>query len=51
MDIDREKVKQTILALLYLTSFKDKFGLGTWKGRDRQVMNFLHECETWITNR
>jgi hypothetical protein len=32
MDIDQEKVEQTVLALLYLTSFKDKFGLRTWKG-------------------
>ena len=24
MDIDQEKVEQTVLALLYLTSFKDK---------------------------
>jgi hypothetical protein len=43
MDIDQGKVEQTVLALLYLTSFKDKFGLRTWKGHDWQVMNSLHE--------
>jgi hypothetical protein len=49
MDIDQEKVEQTVLALLYLTSFKDKFGLRTWKGHDWQVMNFLHE-KGYISN-
>ena len=49
MDIDQEKVEQTVLALLYLTSFKDKFGLRTWKGYDWQVMNFLHE-QGYISN-
>ena len=43
MDIDQGKVEQTVLALLYLTSFKDKFGLRTWKGYDWQMMNLLHE--------
>jgi len=49
MDIDQEKVEQTVLALLYLTSSKDKFGLRTWKGYDWQVMNFLHE-KGYISN-
>ena len=49
MDIDHEKVEQTVLALLYLTSFKDNFGLRTWKGHDWQVMNFLHE-KGYISN-
>jgi hypothetical protein len=49
MDIDQEKVEQTVLALLYLTSFKDKFGLRTWKGYDWQVMNLLHE-KGYISN-
>jgi hypothetical protein len=30
MDIDQEKVEQTVLALLYLTSFKDRLGLRAW---------------------
>ena len=49
MDIDQEKAEQTVLALLYLTSFKDKFGLRTWKGYDWQVMNFLNE-KGYISN-
>jgi hypothetical protein len=31
VDIDEEKVEQTVLALLHLTSFGDKFGLRAWK--------------------
>jgi hypothetical protein len=49
MDIDQEKVEQTVLALLYLTSFKDRLGLRAWKGQDWQVMNFLHE-KGYISN-
>ena len=49
MDINQEKVEQTVLALLYLTSFKDKFGLRAWKGHDWEVMNFLHE-KGYISN-
>lgn len=49
MDIDQEKVQQTVLALLYLTSFKDEFGFRTWKGYDWEVMNFLHE-KGYISN-
>ena len=49
MDIDQEKVGQAVLALLYLTSFKDKSVLRAWKGHDWQVMNFLHE-KGYISN-
>jgi hypothetical protein len=49
MDIDQEKVGQAVLALLYLTSFKDKSVLRAWKGYDWQVMNFLHE-KSYISN-
>ena len=49
MDIDQEKLEQTVLALLYLTSFKDRLGLRTWKGHDWQVMNDLHE-KGYISN-
>lgn len=49
MDIDQEKLEQTVLALLYLTSFKDRFGLRAWKGHDWQVMNDLHE-KGYISN-
>jgi hypothetical protein len=49
MDIDQEKLEQTVLALLYLTSFKDRLGLRAWKGHDWKVMNFLHE-KGYISN-
>ena len=37
------------IARSYLTSFKDKFGLRTWKRYNWQVMNFLHE-KGYISN-
>ena len=43
MDIDKEKVDEMTLALLYLTTFKDKQGLRTWKSHDWDVLNRLHE--------
>jgi hypothetical protein len=49
MDIDQEKLEQTVLALLYLTSFKDRLGLRAWKGHDWQVMNDLYE-KGYISN-
>jgi hypothetical protein len=49
MDIDQKKIEQTVLALLYLTSFGDKLGLRAWKGQDWAVMNSLHE-KGYISN-
>jgi uncharacterized protein DUF6429 len=49
MEIDQEKVEQTVLALLYLTSFKDRIGKRAWKGHDWEVMNSLHE-KGYISN-
>jgi Domain of unknown function (DUF6429) len=49
MDIDEEKVEQTVLALLHLTSFGDKFGLRAWKQHAWEVMNSLHE-KGYISN-
>jgi hypothetical protein len=49
MDIDQEKLEHTVLALLYLTSFKDRFGVRAWKGHDWEVMNLLHE-KGYISN-
>jgi Domain of unknown function (DUF6429) len=43
MEIDQRRVEQTVLALLYLTSFKDRIGMRTWKGHDWEAMNSLHE--------
>lgn len=49
MEIDQEKVEQAVLALLYLTSFKDGLGLRAWKGHNWEVMNLLHE-KGYISN-
>jgi hypothetical protein len=49
MEIDQENLEQTVLALLYLTSFKDRIGMRTWKGHDWEVMNSLHE-KGYISN-
>ena len=43
MDIDGEKLEQTVLALLHLTSFKVHHYSRAWKGHDWQVMNVLYE--------
>lgn len=49
MKIDQEKIEQTVLALLYQTSFDDKHGRRAWKGYDWGVMNSLHE-KGYISN-
>jgi DNA-binding PadR family transcriptional regulator len=43
MAINNEKVDEMTLALLYLTTFKDKYGLRAWKSHDWDVLNRLHE--------
>ena len=43
MEIDNEKVDEMTLALLYLTTFKDKYGLRAWKSYSWEVLNRLHE--------
>ena len=43
MDIDERKVDEISLALLYLTTFKDKFGFRTWKSYSWEVLDRLHE--------
>ena len=43
MEINKEKVDEITLALLYLTTFKDKHGLRAWKSHDWNVLDRLHE--------
>jgi hypothetical protein len=43
MEIDKEKVDEITLALLYLTTFRDKHCLRAWKSHDWDVLNRLHE--------
>jgi hypothetical protein len=40
MNIDTEKIDETVLALLYLTLHN---GYRAWKGLDWEVMNRLHQ--------
>lgn len=47
MKYDKDKIDETILALLWLTKWKDGTGdhsvLRTWKGQDFEHMNRLHD--------
>ena len=44
MDIDAEKLEQTVLALLYLNSFDDRSGgKRAWKALPWSAMDQLHE--------
>jgi hypothetical protein len=43
MEIDEEKVDEVVLALLYLTSFKDKPRWRAWKGQSWDVLDRLHQ--------
>ena len=43
MEYDKDKVDEMVLALLYLTSFDDKYATRAWKGMDWDAMDRLHE--------
>ena len=44
MDYDPDKIKEAALALLYLWSWQEEFGIRrAWKGIDWDVMDSLHE--------
>jgi Domain of unknown function (DUF6429) len=43
MAINNEKVDEMTLALLYLTTFKDKHGPRAWKSHSWDVLDRLHE--------
>lgn len=49
MNIDEEKIEDTVLALLQLTAHGDRFGMRTWKGHDWEVMDRLHQ-KGWISD-
>lgn len=48
-DIDREKLLEVGLAMLYLTSWGDKHGARAWKGLNWDLMDALHEAG-WISD-
>lgn len=43
IEIDEEKVDEAVLALLYLTSFKDKPYRRAWKSHDWDSLDRLHQ--------
>lgn len=43
MDYDKDKVDEMVLALLYLTSSKDKYGTRAWKGLDWATLDRLYK--------
>lgn len=43
IEYDKEKVDEMVLALLYLTSFHDKYTTRAWKSMDWDAMDRLHE--------
>ena len=43
MEIDEHKVDEISLALLCLTTFKDKWGFRAWKSYSWDVLDRLHE--------
>ena len=43
MEYDKDKVDEMVLALLYLTTSKDKYGARAWKGMAWEVMDRLYE--------
>ena len=47
MKIDKEKIEDTVLALLQLTLHDDGHATRAWKGHDWDVMDRLHE-KGWI---
>ena len=43
MEINQQMVDEMSLALLYLTTFKDKFGFRAWKSHSWDVLDRLYE--------
>lgn len=43
MEVDKDKIDDTVLALLYLTTFKDNYSMRVWKGHDWDSLNRLYE--------
>ena len=43
MEIDEEKVDEAVLALLHLTTFKDKPHSRAWKGHNWDSLDRLHQ--------
>ena len=44
MDLDTQKIDEAVLALLYLTTFRDGPVHRAWKGHDWEALNRLHDA-------
>jgi len=49
MEYNKDKVDEMVLALMYLTTFKDQYGMRVWTGLDWDVLDRLHE-KGYISN-
>jgi len=43
MEYDKDKVDEMVLALLYLTSFQDRYVTRAWKGMDWDALDRLYQ--------
>ncbi len=43
MEYDKDKVDEMVLALLYLTTSRDKYAARAWKGIDCNILDRLHQ--------
>lgn len=43
MDIDKDKIDDAVLALLYLIIYEDNYSVRAWWGHDWDSLNRLHE--------
>jgi hypothetical protein len=43
MEYNKQKIDEMVLALLYLTSFREQTCTRTWKGHDWDALIRLHE--------
>ena len=43
MEYDKDRVDEMALALLYLTTSRDKYGSRAWKGMDWDILDRLYE--------
>ena len=49
MEYNKDKVDEMVLAIMYITTFKDENGMRVWKGLDWDVLDRLHE-KGYISN-
>jgi hypothetical protein len=49
MEYDKDKVDEMVLALLYLTTYEEPYGVRAWKGHDwRRWIGYLRTATSTI---